>query len=63
MTFFFSKLGNEQSHSNCFLFSVYHHNVPVHFGSAAALHGLPDSPGAHVEEAPVWALAAYTERR
>lgn len=37
----------------------YHHNVPLHSGPAAALHGLPDPPGAHVEEASVWTLAAY----
>lgn len=41
------------------MYLVYHHHVPVHFGPATALHGVPDSAGAHVEEAAVWTLAAY----
>lgn len=47
--------------SNHSMFLGYHHNVPLHFGPAAALHGLPDSPGAHFEEASVWTLAAHPE--
>lgn len=41
----------------------HHHHVPVHPGPAAALHGLPDSAGAHAEEASVRTLAAHPERR
>lgn len=45
--------------SNHSVYLGYHHNVPLHFGPAAALHGLPDSLGAHIEEASVWTFTAY----
>lgn len=53
-----SAAGN-QPKCNLSIFVVYHHNVPVHFGPTAALHVLPDSPGANIEEASLWTLAAY----
>lgn len=47
--------------SDCSIYLGHHHNVPLYIGPAAALHGLSDSRGAHVEKAAVWTLAAYPE--
>lgn len=48
-------------HKLCLCCAGYNHHIPVYFGPASSVHGVPHTGGTYPEETSLWTFTAHTE--